>query len=186
MQNKKKSAFSFKELLFAYLAISKVTYWLNTIAEIQQDELGAVWHRVLDRLLTQDILTIWILVAMFLIEHYIDTHPSISKGAVKNILVYSIGYVFYIISLIAYILILGMIIDTQINNWVDFIVSYSIVYAVACLVLYIKEHIKKKEAEVHSPLVNSDEDSLSLLTTLWERGVLTQDEYDNKKAELAS
>jgi len=146
---KKKPAFTFKELLFAYLAISKLMYWMNNIAAIQQDELGEVWRMVLNRLLGQDIMTIWILIAMFLLDHYVKTHPSIKKGSIRDILIYGIGYVIYIVSIIVYTWVLGLFSLAQINNWGAFILNFSIFYVAACVVLGVKERVKKKEAELY-------------------------------------
>ena len=158
MPKKKKSAFTFKELLFAYLAISKLMYWMNNIAAIQQDEFGEVWRMVLDRILLQDIMTIWILVAMFLLDHYIETHPSITNGSIKKILVYGLGYVIYIVSIVVYMLVLGLFpnMNIYIDSWWDFIFGFSIFFIVACVVLNIKERLKKKEAEMYISTENDE------------------------------
>jgi hypothetical protein len=184
MPKKKKSAFTFKELLFAYLAISKAMYWMNNFAAIQQDAIGEVWRMVLDRLLTQDIMIIWILLVMFLLEHYIETHPAISKGMAKHMLIYSIGYVFYTLSIVGHTLMLGLFFYVEISSWAEFVFGYSVFYVVACVVLTLKERMKKKEAEMYIPTEKINEDTLILLNTLRERGVLSQDEYESKKSEL--
>ena len=187
MPKKKKPAFTFKELLFGYLAISKLMYWMNNISAIQQDALIEVWRFVLNRLLSQDIMIVWMLVAMFLLEYYIDTHPSVSKGKVRHILVYGIGYLVYIASVVTYILLLSFFIDTQIGSWGELILSFTGFYAIACVVMNVKEHMKKKEAEMYIPaeevIGKADGDTLALLTALHERGVLTTDEYESKKKE---
>ena len=184
MPKKKKSAFSFKELLFAYLAISKLMYWMNNIAAIRQDELGEVWRMVLNRILSQDIMTIWILVAMFLLEHYIETHPTFSKGSLKHILVYGIGYVIYIVSVVLYVLLLSVLINTQIGGWGVLLINFSFFYMAVCVVLNIKDRMKKKEAELYIPAEKTNEDSIALLSTLHERGVLTKGEYESKTAAI--
>jgi len=186
MHKKEKSAFSFKTLIFSYLAISKLMYWINTIATIQQDELGEVWRMVLNRILTQDIMLILVLAALFLLEHYITTHPSITNGLIKGIMVHVIGYIIYLAIITLYVLALNFFADIQIANWGGFIFDVSIFYILACVVLEIKDHMKKKEAEMYIPVEQVDKNSLSLLSTLYKRDVLTKDEYESKKAAISN
>jgi len=181
---KKKSAFTVKELFFGYLAINKLMYWIGNINAIQQDELGVVWRMILERFLLYDILTIWILVAMYLLEHYVDTHPAVTKGFKKYVLLYGIGYVIYIVSIVGYLTLLGLFVSVEISNWFDFLFGFSIFFAIAAVVMNIKDRMKKKEAEIYAPVASADDDSESLLSILHERGVLTQDEYESKKAEI--
>jgi len=182
--SKKKPAFTFKELLFAYLAISKLMYWMNNIAAIQHEGLQGIGLMILNRLLIQDIMTIWILVAMALLTNYIDTHPAVTRGFVKSILLYSIGYVVYVGSIVIYTLVLNQILASQVGSWVEHILGFSIFYVIACVVLSIKDRLKKKEAEMYIPAEKINEDSLALLSTLYKRGVLTQEEYLGKKSEV--
>jgi len=186
MSEKKKPALAFKELFFAYLAISKLMYWANNIAALRQDELGDVGRMVLDRLLTQDIMIVLILIAMFLLEHYINRHPAIAKSLTKNILMYGIGYVIYITSIIAYIFALNWILQNQIPDWREFLLELSAFYAIACVFLYVKEHLKQREAKKHTAANKSNETTQELLGILHERGVLTQDEYERKSNEFAA
>jgi len=185
MPNKKKPIFSFKELLFAYLAISKLMYWTNNIVAIQQSGISGILYMIVSRLLAQDIMTIWILIVMFYLEYYIETHPAISKGLLKSVLLYIIGYVLYVASIVTYMLILGLFIDVQISSWADVVVHYSIFYLIACVVLNLKGRMKKKEAEIYILEEKANEDTLVLLSALHERGVLTLEEYESKKARLS-
>ena len=184
MSEKKKSAFTFKELLFAYLAISKLMYWVDNINAIYLDELGSVWNMIVNRLLGRDIMVIWILIVMFLLDHYISTHPSVRKNFIKNILTYGIGYLLYIASIVGYIFLLGLFDLAQIGDWFEFLLSFTVFYVIASVVLHIKEVKKKKEAEMYIPEEKTNEDSLAMLDTLHKRGVLTKNEYESKKAEL--
>ena len=166
------------------MAINKLMYWIGNINAIQQDELGVVWRMILERFLLYDILTIWILVAMYLLEHYVDTHPAVTKGFKKYVLLYGIGYVIYIVSIVGYLTLLGLFVSVEISNWFDFLFGFSIFFAIAAVVMNIKDRMKKKEAEIYAPVASADDDSESLLSILHERGVLTQDEYESKKAEI--
>jgi len=189
MLEKKKSAFTLKELLFAYLAISKLMYWMDNIVAIGQDELGEVGRMVLNRLLNQDIMIIIILLAMFLLEHYISTHPALTKSVTKNILVYGIGYVIYIVSLVVYVFALNWIFQQQLPQLSGlgvFLLEFSAFYVIACVFLYVKERIKEREAKKHILADKKSEDTQALLDILHERGVLTQEEYERKSSEFAA
>ncbi|MCL2227789.1 MAG: hypothetical protein FWB97_09240 [Oscillospiraceae bacterium] len=186
MAKKKNPAFTVKELLFAYLAISKLMYWMENVAAIYQDIFGEVWRMVLNRLLMQDIIIIWILVAMFFLDHYISTHPSVAEGPKKYVLVYGIGYVIYMASIVGYLFVLRLFIDVQIDSWAEILFSFSIFYAIASVMMYLKERMKKKEAAMYIPAEKINKDSLVLLATLRERGVLTQDEYKSKKEAIGN
>lgn len=155
-KKKKKSAFTFKELLFAYLAISKLMYWVNNISSIGNEGFPAIANMVINRLLGQDIMVIWILIAMFLLEHYIRTHPAVKGGILTTILVYGIGYLIYVTSIILYTLFMIFVTDTVINDWFMYIVNFSVFYIIACVFLHIKDRLKKKEAEMY---IDSEKES---------------------------
>ena len=177
-----------KEFIVAYLAISKLMYWMDNFAAIRQDELGEVGRRVLDRLLNQDIMLVLILLAMFLLEYYISKHPALTKSLTKNILMYGIGYVIYITSIVAYVFALSWIFQSQgpsWDEWREFMLSWSAFYAVACVFLYVKERMKARETKKHILVDKSNEDTQVLLDVLHERGVLTQEEYERKRGEFA-
>ena len=183
---KKKSIFSLKELIVAYLAISKLMYWMNVIENLagEQDGVTGVLWAFLQRFLVQDLLTIWILVAMFLIEHYISNHPAITKGWARHILVYGIGYVIYVLSIVGYMNLLALVIYVNISSWAEFILGFSVFYIAACFFLSAKEHVKKKEAV---EILQNDADaekSKAMLSALLTRGILTQAEYLDKIEKL--
>jgi len=188
VKEKKKPPFTFKELFFAYLAISKLMYWVDNIAVVSQDGFIGVVELVVNRLINQDIMVVWILVAMFLLDHYIETHPNVSKSWLKKILLYGIGYAIYISSILLYMLILALLpitglmgIDALPAILQEVIVAYSIFYVIACVFLFLKDGMKKKEAEKYIQETITNEDSLVMLTTLCERGVITQEEFECKK-----
>jgi len=67
---------TFKKLLFAYLALSKLLYWINYIGDvIFSDVLGfdldSVVHLILTRLITHDLFVIACVVVSFLVFTYI-------------------------------------------------------------------------------------------------------------------
>ena len=184
---KKKPPFTFKELLFSYLAITKLMYWIGNLAGI--DEFGGAVNLVIDRLIVQDIMVIWILIAMFLLDHYVETRPSLTSSIIKRLLTYGLGYIIYIGSIVGYILLLAVlpITDMQgLSQALDFmgevLIFYSVFFVIACVFLSLKDRMKKSDAEKY--IAESEDNTLSLLATLHSRGVLTQSEYESKKAEI--
>ncbi|MCL2189125.1 MAG: hypothetical protein FWC16_09425 [Defluviitaleaceae bacterium] len=177
---------SFKELIFAYLAINKVFYWINNINKIQQDEFGTLGWLIFERLLTQDIMTVIILLMMSALDTYIERHPAVKEGTLKHVLVYGIGYVLYIIAIVSYSVLVGAIFDGGVVPALQFAVEmlpfFSMIYIIACIVLSIKEKMKKKEALQYLPDANSPEMRLHMLNELCQCGVISQDEYETKKA----
>ena len=181
--NNNKPAFTFKELLFAYLAVSKLMYWMDKINAIPEDGLGAILNLIIARLLEQDIMTIWVLVSMFLLDHYIETHPSIAKGWFRNFIFYNIGYAIYVVSIVGYLLLIGLYFGPQFDGWrglLEILFFYSIFYVIACVILNLKDRLKKKEAEKYILEEKEKDDTIALLSVLYERGVLTQEEFESK------
>jgi len=184
---KKKPPFTFKELLFSYLAITKLMYWIGNLANI--DELGGAVDLIVNRLIVQDIMVVWILIAMFLLDHYVETRPSLTSSWTKKLLTYGLGFVIYIGSIVGYIFLLAALpipgllgISEALEFMSEVLLFYSVFFVIACVFLSLKERVKKKEAEIY--IAESESDTLSLLATLHKRGVLTQSEYEIKKAEI--
>ena len=182
---KTKFGFSLKELLFAYLAINKLFYWMENIAAIRADELGTVAGAIIDRLINRDFMAIVILIMMFSLDHYIETHPTLSNSNVKYLMVLIIGYVFYISSITLYSMIVNAIFagDFITGFWVaiEMIPNMTLVYLIASIVLSVKDKMKKKEALMYLPDADSAEARIDMLNKLCSCGVISQEEYENKK-----
>ena len=191
MKTKKKksaSAFTFKELLFAYLAISKVFYWIDSIGKVLADDLGEALPVLIERLLFQDLITILILIAMFFLTHYMETHPGMRGKFMKHLLLYGVGWVIYIGIIVGYLTLANILfasVTIQIDNWLIFIREISMIYLICCVVLEVKDRLKKKENALYIPAPDSPEEKLALLTALHEGGLLTEAEFTQKK-EMAT
>ncbi|MCL2248485.1 MAG: hypothetical protein FWC13_04380 [Oscillospiraceae bacterium] len=177
-----KKVLDVKQMLFYYLAITKIFYWIGTLNAIEN--LGEFGNVFINRMINQDIMTIIILVAMSVLDYYLFRGKD-SGDFIATIKLYILGFIIFIALIIGYTLLLGLFITVNINDWPMFILDWAIIFVVICVGLYIKDRFKAKEAEKYLPNADTSEGKLAMLKTLCEKGVLTQAEFDEKSANLA-
>lgn len=140
--------FSFKQLLFGYLAVTKVLYWITAFSEMSSwNEFGGMLVR---RLLMQDIPVIVVLVAMHYLEKYLfsKTHEDDIKA---NIKLYTIGTVLFVAIVSGYVFLMDQLLDEfTIGNWAFFILNQLGVFLIICLFLHLKDKLKKKETAMYA------------------------------------
>jgi len=68
-------------------------------------------------------------------------------------------------------------------SWGDNFIYGGVLFLAISIVLEIKYYLKKKEKTEYTPTLNTEE-KLSMLKTLLDNDVLTQDEYDSMKKTL--
>ena len=181
METKKitSEGFSFKQLLFAYLAVTKVMYWINTINAM--DGLGEFGFLFVNRMLNQDIMVIVVLVAMNFLDKYLFRGKS-DNDLIANVKLYVIGVVMFVILIAGYHFLLGLFLPVYIPYWHQFILQLVAMFTIISFVLYIKERLKKKESALYLPDADTDEVKLSMLKSLRDADVLTQEEFEEKSA----
>ena len=178
---------TFKELLFAYLAITKVFYWVNTLNAIPQGEMQEVLLAVANRMIGQDIMVVVILLLMGALDTYIENHPELRSQITRRLLVYGIGYIIYVISIIVYSVLVGVIFGGLENLRDSFFFALeilpmtSVIFFVASFVLSLKERMKKTEALLYLPEADSPEARINMLDKLCACGVLSEEECERKK-----
>jgi len=173
--------FSFKQLLFAYLAVTKVMYWIGTIAMV--DNLGEFGGVFLRRMINQDIMTIVILIIMFGLEARIVSKAS-KNNLLANVKFYTISLVIYLALIVGYNLLLGLFFDVSVDSWLIFIAEWIVIFMIACLFLHLKEKLKKKETEMYLPDAGTNAGKIAMLKSLCDAGVLTQEEFEAKHKKL--
>ncbi|MCL2856307.1 MAG: SHOCT domain-containing protein [Oscillospiraceae bacterium] len=187
MSAKKGKRSAIWKMLLAYLAISKIVYYFDMITTtLNQSGLWAVGEAVLERLLTQDILIILIILFTFNTENFVTLRISKYNKTVNSIIVHSIDYVLYIGVLIAYFGAMAFVFGFFpyiITNWRENLIGFSILYFIIVITVEIKKYLKKKEKAEYIPVLSLDE-KLAMLKTLLDNGVFTQEEYDSKKEKL--
>jgi len=182
--NVKKKQSAIWGILFTFFAISKTIYYFDIItAALYQGGLLAMGEAVLNRLLTQDILIILIILLTFNTEEFVTSLISKYNKTVNQIIVLIIDYVLYMGVLTLYFLAMMFFGLFQNMNWLVFLIYSSSIYFVIIIVLEIKKYLKKKEKTEYTPVLSTDE-KLAMLKTLLDNSVLTQEEFDHKKEEL--
>jgi len=147
---KKKKWSTTKEMLFLYLAISKIFYWFNTIMQLTSDGLSNVGPQLFGRLLTQDLLIVF----SILFFYYLD------KFKIKELTKYFIVYVVFLVVIFAQIFIatqfLGpvQLAESGMSGFLvsvgyfGFFIYFTLGFVTIAIVLSIKEHMKMKEKEI--------------------------------------
>jgi uncharacterized membrane protein len=186
---------SIKSILFAYLALNKILYWFNTITSLEQTDFSTVINAILSRFLSQDLIMIVILIAFFYLENKIEQKKAKYNNMVRTVMLYGIGYVMFIGIAIIYNLLLTLFYTPPhftvigfVRSFLFFIPTLTIWFIVAVVALEIKQYFKSKEKEMPADIMHSQstDDKISMLQTLLEDGILTQEEFDRKKTSLQS
>lgn len=191
MSAKKARWLPIKEILFTYLAISKIMYWFNTIVAMNQSDLGNVGEAVLMRFLNQDLMLIISVMAFFVLNQLIELKKSKYSTVLEYVVFYAIGYVVLVGIVFVYNLIMILIFSAQyfslgefVRGFISFMPSFTLGYLVVAAALEIKLYFKKKVKPAYVLSVQSTGDTLAMLKALLDDGVLTQEEFDCKKEKL--
>jgi len=174
-----------KEILFSYLAISKILYWFNTATYMSQQDLGNVGVAILQRLLFQDFAIIMGVVIFFVLDRLIVFKKAKNSKILQQVIYYAIGYVALAGFVFIYSQILTLFFSVTVHSWVEFIIYGTIGYLVVTVVLNLKHYFKEKLKPEYIPQLDSADKKTSMLKRLYEDGVLTQEEYENSKRRLS-
>ena len=174
-----------KEAIFVYLAITKAIYWNNTIIGIRQSDLEGAGEAVLQRLLGQDLLIIIGIVIFFSLDKLIVLKKKNSKHSkvLEYSLFYGIGYVALMVAWLAYFWVVVRLSGESLEmNWPAFLVNYTVGFVVLAAFLEFKFYLKDKEKKTLGQMQERTiEDQLAMLKALRDDGVLTPNEYNNKR-----
>jgi uncharacterized membrane protein len=157
---------------------------------IQGAEYGDFWNMaetVWLRLLNRDILLISFIILFIVLEKLI-LKKSKDRNILKQVILYVLGYVGVISLFYLYSWIASWFMPVYYPPLIDFAFNNIIGYILVVIVLNIKIYFKAKEKKTHrTPLSVQDMDnSLAMLKALFDRGILTQEEFDHKKEKLLS
>ena len=173
------------EMLFVYLAVSKIVYWVNFIAvAFFQGDIRAVGEAVLTRLLNQDVLIILGILLVFCVERFTERKMLRFKKVWVRVIEYIVIYLLIMGIAFTYFWVASFILGRSINwDWGANLIYGAILLLAISVVLEIKYYFKKKEKTVYSPVLNTEE-KLTMLKTLLDNNVITQDEYEDKEKTL--
>ena len=188
MIEKKGKWTSFFELLFMFLAISKIMYWFNTIFAAAQSGFEDVAEVIIVRLLNQDLMILVGILIFFGLEKLINMHKTKLSKMLENILLYIIGYVLLMAAFIAYFRIISFIVAEPFE-WQGIFAFLRISllwYLLIIVILHVKQSLKAKEKKIGADfqVAYSNDEKLSMLNVLLTDGILTQEEYNRKKELL--
>ena len=186
---KKKGRFPIKDMVVAYLAISKAMYWLSIVAGAEG--FDGVWRAVLERLIGRDIVIILLVISIYTFEYIFVIKRKKWTGNLAQAVLIAIGYVIYVVIVFAYILVLNLILQESFNlrSFLegffrrDFL-NLSISYFIIAAFIFLKESFKKKEAYTYALEIQCKDIKLETLKALLDDGVLSQEEFDIQKVKL--
>ena len=172
-----------KKMLFMYLAISKAWYWFDVIVATNLDNLGmgGVGRLIMMRLLERDILIIGTVIAFFFLDKLIDLKKSKYSKVLEELLFFGIGYVVFIGMVFIYYLALNFFLEENVVFFGSALVYFTVGYIIVAAIMHLKYYFKSKEKSVYVASASSTEDQLSMLQTLLNDGILSQEEFDQKK-----
>lgn len=148
MQQKKVRWLPLKEILFTYLAISKILYWIETISAMDQSDFGTVGEVVLMRLLQRDLLLITIVILFYLLDKLIEKKLR-SGNVINGVILYAAGFVGMIGLFYAYAWILGWFFPVGVPPIRTFISQWILGYIAVIVALNVKYYFKAKEKETY-------------------------------------
>ena len=186
---KKVKGLPIKEMLVAYLAISKASYWLNLIATAEG--FDGVWGAVLERLLSRDIMIILLVIAVYTFEYMFVMKRKKWSGNLAQAIVIGIGYVMFVIIAFTYLLAINWILQDSFDVrsfltegfWGNFF-NLTISYFVIAGFVFVKESLKEKEAYAYALDIQKKDIILETLNALHDDGALSQEDFDIQKAKL--
>ncbi|MCL2841891.1 MAG: hypothetical protein FWE28_00265 [Oscillospiraceae bacterium] len=138
---KKRKWSGLKEGIILYLAISKIFYWMNLIGEMAQRDFEGAWLLVIDRILTQDLPLILVVICLVIID--------MSKA--NHYLKLAVGYVAYMFILLAYMVVVQWIFQGDPMRGLlvfrDSFIGATMQFVIISVILSLKEYFMKKVKE---------------------------------------
>ena len=159
-----------------YLAISKIWYWFNAITVMSLNDTGVdgVGRLILVRLLERDIVIITSVIAFFFLDKFLSSKKS---KVSEELLFFGIEYVVFIGLVWIYTLILDFFSERQISFSLGSFIYFTVGYLVVAVIMHLKHYFKAKE----TPATKSKADKLTMLQALLDEGILSQEEFEQKK-----
>ena len=147
MKLKKKGGLPLKEMLFTYLAVSKLWYWFNNIVSIIQSDFEGAGEAILMRFLSQDLMFIVSITSFFVLEKIVK-NKSKHKPFVNTVIIYSIFFAAMLGFIYLYVWILGLFWSVSLPPLPVTMGMILIFIVVSEIFFRIKGYLKKKEKEI--------------------------------------
>ena len=170
-----------KEMLFTYLAITKILYWYNTITAMD----AGMGEAVMSRLLYQDAIIISAIIFFYFLDKRIQVNKSKYSSVIEHILFYVIGFVAIVgVSLIHQRLMFGPIQIVSLGAFMRAIGNFAVGYTVVIIAFNVKSYFKSKVKPEQAPPAQSTGDKLAVLSNFLDDGTLTKEEFDEIKSRM--
>jgi hypothetical protein len=170
-----------KEILFTYLAITKIIYWYNTITAMD----AGMGEAVMSRLLYQDAIIILAIISLYYLDKRIAVNKSKYSNILEHILFYVIGFVAVVgVSLIYQRLMFGPLQIDTFGAFMRAIGNFVVGYSVIIIAFNAKSYFKAKVKPEKAPSAQNTGDKLVVLNDLLDDGTLTPEEFEKIKNRL--
>jgi len=174
------------EILFTYLAISKVLYWFELVAVAGDFTVDIVLSVLLPRFVFRDLPLIAIVFIFYFMDNFLlklhEKQAAKRSKIAKEIALYAVGYVVVAAVWFAYSWLLIWVgwLDSGERLWGEEFLYMSSAYLLVVAVMVVKQFSAKKKKVVSK----SAEDKVEMLEILLYDGVLTQEEFEIKKLRI--
>ena len=169
-----------KEILFTYLAISKILYWYETVIGMNQEYAIDMVRGFFMQLLDRDLLLIIGVVVFYFLDKLIQLKKSKYSSVLEYIIFYTVGYVILMGIVAIYLWVMSLFFPMNIDSWGQVIFEIAlnslVTYIVVIVVLNVKHHFESKK--------KPPDNRLYMLESLLADGILTQEEFDQKKERV--
>ena len=185
MTEKKSKWLPIKEILIVYLAVSKVLYWVETVGGIGQGDFGDMSRALFMRLLERDLL----LVAVVILFYFLDglTERKLRGGRIwKHVVFYVVGFVGLVGLFYFYMWIISWFFVLEFPNIVVAVGDVIPGYLVAIIAINVKQYFKEREKKSTKEQlrVETFEDKFGMLEVLLRDGILSQEEFEQKREQV--
>jgi len=180
MTKKKPKTKALMSMLFSYLAISKILYYFSYITTTDVGNIGEMFMPLFNRLISRD----FVIIVFVVVSHFIEQkllQKLEKRNVLKHVAVHVVGYITLVALYYSYFFILRLFFPvTSSMSPGEMLGNILIAYIFGAAFLEVKTWFKSKQYEKAKP--TDAEDKLSALETLHNSGVLTDDEFESKKA----
>ena len=173
---KKKKWSTVKEMLFVYLAISKIFYWFTTVMQLAPGEFSHIGPLLLERLLTRDLLIIFSILLFFFIEKF-NFKPIVNNAiAYVTLLMVVFAQIWVMTHFFGAVQLEDAGISTFFVNlgYFGFFVYFTLGFFTIAIAMSVKEYLKKMKKEEAAEVRDTENDCSSELVCKTCKGELRE------------
>jgi len=181
-----------KEILFTYLAITKIWSWYMKAINLDFSEPNQAFYSLLDRILGLELMLIIGVIFFVFLEKKIFENHSAHKSFLHHVLFYVIGFMMITGINFLYLFLLHVIFESGTISFSEFVQNFfsamgwvAIGFIVVMVAFNVKSYFKAKEAEsTYAIEAKAHADKVEMLNILFADGILSEEEFTQKKEML--